>query len=73
MSLAIAIQGELGSNSELAVREYFPDSTDLVIVPCRTFDELFDAVHDGRAQAAMAPINKVTLSETTVMMMLLAK
>jgi prephenate dehydratase len=56
VSLAIAIQGELGSNSELAVREYFPDSTDLVIVPCRTFDELFDAVHDGRAQAAMAPV-----------------
>ena len=56
MSLAIAIQGELGSNSELAVREYFPDRTDLVIVACRTFNELFDAVHDGRAQAAMAPL-----------------
>ena len=56
-SLAVAIQGELGSNSELAVREYYDGATvDLTIVPCRTFDELFDAVHEGRAHTAMAPL-----------------
>lgn len=57
-TLAVAIQGELGSNSELAVREYFAHiaPADLTIVCCRTFDELFDAVHDGRAQVAMAPV-----------------
>ncbi|SVE10015.1 uncharacterized protein METZ01_LOCUS462869, partial [marine metagenome] len=40
VSLAIAIQGELGSNSELAVREFFSDRVSSpTIVPCRTFDE----------------------------------
>ena len=57
MSFAIAIQGELGSNSELAVREFFSDRVSSpTIVPCRTFDELFDAVHDGVADGAMAPL-----------------
>ncbi len=56
MSLSIAIQGELGSNSELAVREFFHDSVDITIEPCRTFDEQFDAVHSGRARGAMAPV-----------------
>ena len=56
-NLAVAIQGELGSNSELAVREYFDGAdADLTIVPCRTFDELFDAVHDSRAHVALAPL-----------------
>lgn len=53
--LTVAVQGELGSNSELAAREYF-DGRAVDIVPCRTFADLFDAVHDGRAEAAMAPL-----------------
>jgi prephenate dehydratase len=53
---AVAVQGELGSNSELAAREYF-DCVELSIVPCRTFAALFDAVHNGAAEYGMAPVD----------------
>ena len=51
----IAIQGELGSNSELAAREFFHDDT-VHIVPCTSFAELFEAVRGGRASYGMAPV-----------------
>jgi prephenate dehydratase len=53
--LVVAIQGELGSNSELAAREYF-DGVAIEILPCYTFDDLFTAVAEHRAGAAMAPV-----------------
>ncbi|MFH1568018.1 MAG: prephenate dehydratase domain-containing protein [Gemmatimonadota bacterium] len=53
--LGVAVQGELGSNSELAAREYFPDA-ELAIVPCPSFAALFDAVAEGRAAYGMAPV-----------------
>lgn len=51
----IAIQGELGSNSELAAREYFAAQA-IDILPCYSFADMFAAVADGRAGAAMAPV-----------------
>ncbi|MDA0334588.1 MAG: bifunctional chorismate mutase/prephenate dehydratase [bacterium] len=53
--LIVAVQGELGSNSELAALEYF-DGRTIDILPCYTFADLFAAVDQGHAQAAMAPV-----------------
>jgi prephenate dehydratase len=54
-SLIVAVQGELGSNSELAALEYF-DHRSIEILPCYCFGDLFAAIEQGRAHAAMAPI-----------------
>ena len=53
--LTVAIQGELGSNSELAALEYF-DGHPIDILPCYSFADLFAAVEQGLAAAAMAPV-----------------
>jgi prephenate dehydratase len=50
----VAVQGELGSYSELAAREFFAGP--LAILPCPTFAELFAAVAEGRADFGMAPV-----------------
>ena len=50
----MAVQGELGSFSELAAFEFF--SPDVRIVPCETFSGLFDAVGNGQASYGMAPV-----------------
>ena len=54
-ALTVAVQGELGSNSELAVREYF-DGREVDVLPCRTFASLFSAVAGRRAEAAVVPV-----------------
>jgi prephenate dehydratase len=49
-----AFQGERGAFSEQAVRQFFgPDS---LAAPCRDFDQLFQAVVAGAADAAVVPI-----------------
>ncbi|MCB2087862.1 MAG: prephenate dehydratase, partial [Sphingomonadaceae bacterium] len=50
---AIAFQGAPGANSHRAVNEYAPDALPL---PCFSFADALDAVKDGRAGAAMIPI-----------------
>ncbi len=50
----VAVQGELGSYSELAAREFF--CAPIAIRPCATFEELFAAVARGEAEYGMAPI-----------------
>ena len=49
----IAYQGEPGSNSDAACRQVYPD---LESVPCATFEDVFAAVDDGRAELAMIPV-----------------
>lgn len=49
----IAFQGELGAYSDLACRMARPEMTTL---PCRTFEDAFAAVGDGKAGLAMIPI-----------------
>ncbi len=49
----IAFQGLPGAYSDLACRTAYPDMETL---PCRTFDDVFAAVHDGQARLAMIPI-----------------
>lgn len=50
----VAFQGERGAFSHDAVRKFFPDGADLL--PCRTFEEVFDAVAGEAADAAVIPI-----------------
>ncbi len=50
---AIAFQGAPGANSHLAATQAYPDGSPL---PCFDFADAIDAVRDGRADAAMIPI-----------------
>lgn len=44
----VAIQGVAGANHEIAAREFFKDS-EVEVVPCITFQELFDRVRQDRS------------------------
>ena len=50
----IAFQGMAGAYSDLACRTVFPD---LQTVPCETFEQSFEAVHQGHADLAMIPVD----------------
>ncbi|MDE2445322.1 MAG: prephenate dehydratase, partial [Alphaproteobacteria bacterium] len=54
MKHKIAYQGEPGANSHIACVETHPDYEPL---PCRTFEDAFQAVKDGQAKLAMIPID----------------
>src|SRR3954468_13411748 len=49
----IAYQGEPGAFSEAAARRVDPDAQ---LIPCRSFDEVFDAVQAGTAAYGVLPI-----------------
>ena len=49
----IAFQGLPGAYSDLACRTVFPDMETL---PCAAFEDVFAAVHDGKARLAMIPV-----------------
>ena len=51
--MKIAFQGEAGAYSEQAVFNYFGN---VETVPCESFDNVFDAVNSGKADAALIPI-----------------
>lgn len=53
-ALSVAIQGEPGAFSHMAVERLFGPGIELV--PTRTFDGLFDAVVSARARHAMVPV-----------------
>lgn len=50
----IAFQGTNGAYSDLACRTVFPD---LETIPCASFDDVFKAVHDEKADLAMIPVD----------------
>lgn len=50
----IAYQGEPGANSDIAARAVFPDRDTL---PCLTFEDVFNAVDEHRAEYALIPID----------------
>ena len=52
--MKIAFQGELGAYSEAAIYEHF--GSDIVVIPCATFDEVFAAVTDATADCGLIPI-----------------
>lgn len=49
----VAFQGERGAYSEQACREHLPDHR---TIPCRTFEEVFQAVDDRDADVGMIPV-----------------
>ena len=51
--MTIAYQGEPGAFSEAAARRVDPDAQ---LVPCRSFDEVFDAVQAGTSAYGVLPI-----------------
>ena len=58
-SATVAIQGERGSYSHMAAMDAF--GRDVTIVPCREFDDVFDAVTTGSVPHGLVPIeNTVT-------------
>lgn len=50
----IAFQGAPGAYSDLSCRVVFPDKSTL---PCKSFDDAFDAVRNGDADLAMIPVD----------------
>ncbi len=54
MALTVAFQGERGAFSEAAANDLLGASID--VLPCRTFDEVFAAVHAKSARCAVIPI-----------------
>jgi prephenate dehydratase len=53
MTMRIAYQGEPGAYSEAVARQIKPDAQ---LVPCRSFEEVFDAVKSGPANYGVLPI-----------------
>jgi prephenate dehydratase len=50
----VAFQGEPGAYSQQAVRQHFGPS--VTTLPCRSFTDLFDAIHRGQATMGMLPV-----------------
>lgn len=57
MTAKIAFQGEPGAYSHQACRTARPDHE---AVPCRTFEDVFAAVHDGECELGMLPVENST-------------
>ena len=57
MSQRIAFQGEPGAYSHEACRQARPE---MEAVPCETFEDVINAVRDGRADLAMLPVENST-------------
>ena len=66
----IAFQGELGAYSHEAALNARPDATP---VPCATFDDAFKAMHEGRADLAMLPVENTTYGRVADIHRLLPK
>lgn len=56
--IRVAFQGERGANSEEAIQQFF--GPDVETLPCRTFEDIFEAVESGAAQYAAQPIENST-------------
>lgn len=50
----VAFQGEAGAYSEQALRDYF--QPDAIPLPCADFRGIFDAIHSGKAQRGILPV-----------------
>ncbi|GGH27189.1 prephenate dehydratase [Cribrihabitans marinus] len=57
MTGRIAFQGEPGAYSHEACRTARPE---MEALPCRTFEDVIEAVRDGRAELAMLPVENTT-------------
>ena len=59
----IAFQGERGAFSEEAAQNLFPYAIEAV--PCHSFEGLFSAVDEGRADFALAPLENSLAGHVT--------
>lgn len=50
----VAFQGIHGANSELAIRQHFGDTVD--VLPCTDLEELFNAIHTEKARFGILPV-----------------
>ncbi len=50
----IAFQGEKGAYSEQAARQHF--GSEIGTLPCHAFEDIFNAIHEGRASHGMLPV-----------------
>lgn len=57
MTQRIAFQGELGAYSHQACADARPDAE---VLPCRTFEDVIEAVRGGQADLAMLPVENTT-------------
>ncbi|NNK78313.1 MAG: prephenate dehydratase [Litoreibacter sp.] len=57
MTRKIAFQGEPGAYSHQACRE---TCSDMEVLPCRTFEDVIEAVRSGEAELAMLPVENTT-------------
>ncbi|MFY0692883.1 MAG: prephenate dehydratase [Paracoccaceae bacterium] len=57
MTRKIAFQGEPGAYSHQACRE---TRSDMEVLPCRTFEDVIEAVRSGEADLAMLPVENTT-------------
>ena len=62
-ALVVAFQGERGAYSEQAVRQHFGRS--VTALACHSFVDIFEAIHRGRAQEGMLPVEN-SLAGTVV-------
>lgn len=58
MSTRVAFQGEKGAYSQEAIFQHF--GTDVDILPCRTFEEIFEMVERGQASYGALPVENST-------------
>jgi prephenate dehydratase len=54
----VAFQGERGAYSEEAIRQHF--GSDVECLPCRRFEDVFEAVDSGAAEYGMQPVENST-------------
>ena len=52
-NITFSFQGVNGAQSELAGKNLYPESDS---IPCKTFEEMFEAVHKDKAGIAFVPI-----------------
>jgi prephenate dehydratase len=57
MSAKIAFQGRIGAYSHLACKTLHPS---MEVMPCHTFDEVFEAVETGKAALGAIPVDNST-------------
>jgi prephenate dehydratase len=65
----IAFQGEAGAFSEAAIAKLAPDAQ---AVPCATFESLFSAIRDARADFILVPVENTLIGPIEAVQRLLA-
>ncbi|MFZ0548213.1 MAG: prephenate dehydratase [Candidatus Promineifilaceae bacterium] len=61
--VTVAFQGEHGAYSEQAIYQHF--GSEVTAVPCRSFRDIFDTIHRGKAKFGMLPVEN-SLAGTVV-------